>query len=106
MSRVADSVQVPPRSRTSALRAASQAASESSRTPSRSKTTADTSGMPRILTMRRALTEIVGDEAVLGGDSAAYLADQTEGRGLLGHADAGALPATAGQVAEGMAWCY
>jgi glycolate oxidase subunit GlcD len=38
--------------------------------------------------------------------SAAYLADETEARGLRGRADAVALPRTAEEVAEIVAWCY
>jgi glycolate oxidase subunit GlcD len=38
--------------------------------------------------------------------SAAYLSDETEGRGLRGRADAVALPRTAEEVAEVVAWCY
>jgi glycolate oxidase subunit GlcD len=38
--------------------------------------------------------------------SAAYLSDETEGRGLRGRADAVALPRTADEVAEVVAWCY
>jgi glycolate oxidase subunit GlcD len=38
--------------------------------------------------------------------SAAYLADQTEARGLSGRADAVALPRSSEEVAEVVAWCY
>jgi glycolate oxidase subunit GlcD len=38
--------------------------------------------------------------------SAAYLTDMTEARGLTGRADAVALPRTAEEVAEVVAWCY
>src|SRR5438045_4375434 len=38
--------------------------------------------------------------------SAAYLTDQTEARGLSGHADAVALPRSSEEVAEVVAWCY
>src|SRR5438067_2946319 len=38
--------------------------------------------------------------------SAPYLTDQTEARGLSGHADAVALPRSAEEVAEVVAWCY
>jgi glycolate oxidase subunit GlcD len=38
--------------------------------------------------------------------SAAYLTDMTEARGLHGRADAVALPRTAEQAAEVVAWCY
>jgi glycolate oxidase subunit GlcD len=43
---------------------------------------------------------------VLPGDSAHYLADETEGRGLRGHADAVVLPESAEEVAAVVAWCY
>ena len=43
---------------------------------------------------------------VLPGDSAHYLADETEGRGLRGHADAVVLPESADEVAAVVAWCY
>jgi glycolate oxidase subunit GlcD len=43
---------------------------------------------------------------VLPGDSAHYLADETEGRGLRGHADAVVLPENADEVAAVVAWCY
>ena len=37
---------------------------------------------------------------------AEYLADQTEGRGLTGRADAVALPGSTAEVAAAVAWCY
>ena len=43
---------------------------------------------------------------VLPGNSAHYLADETEGRGLRGHADAVVLPESADEVAAVVAWCY
>ena len=47
-----------------------------------------------------------GDELVLDGVPAAYLADATEARGLRGQADAVVLPRTADETAEVVAWCY
>ena len=44
--------------------------------------------------------------AEIASPSAAYLTDQTEARGLRGRADAVALPHTADEVAEVVAWCY
>jgi glycolate oxidase subunit GlcD len=44
--------------------------------------------------------------ADVAGPSAAYLNDMTEARGLRGRADAVALPRTAEEVAEVVAWCY
>jgi glycolate oxidase subunit GlcD len=60
------------------------------------------------------VTEVIAEELqaqiparnVLPGDSAHYLADETEGRGLRGHADAVVLPETAEEVAAVVAWCY
>jgi glycolate oxidase subunit GlcD len=43
---------------------------------------------------------------VLPGDSAHYLADETEGRGVRGNADAVVLPESADEVAAVVAWCY
>jgi glycolate oxidase subunit GlcD len=43
---------------------------------------------------------------VIAEPPAAYLADATEGRGLVGRADAVALPATTEEVARVVAWCY
>jgi len=44
--------------------------------------------------------------AEIQAPSAAYLTDQTEARGLRGRADAVALPRSADEVAEVVAWCY
>ena len=44
--------------------------------------------------------------AEIATPTAAYLHDETEARGLLGRADAVALPRTAEEVAEVVAWCY
>ena len=44
--------------------------------------------------------------ADIGSPSAAYLTDQTEARGLTGRADAVALPRSAEETAEVVAWCY
>lgn len=52
------------------------------------------------------LRSLLGPDAVLPGSSAAYLSDFTEERGLGGHADAVALPRTAGETARVVAWCY
>ncbi len=60
--------------------------------------------MSAIASVERDLRAAVAAEIVSA--SAAYLADQTEARGLRGHADAVALPRTAEEVAEVVAWCY
>src|SRR5216117_908870 len=44
--------------------------------------------------------------AEIATPTAAYLHDQTEARGLSGRADAVALPRSAEEVAEVVAWCY
>lgn len=52
------------------------------------------------------LARIVGPDAVLiGADARRFEHDATAARGLRGRPDAVALPATAGQVAELVAWC-
>src|SRR6187200_157688 len=54
----------------------------------------------------RDLASVLGAGAVLAEPPAAYLADQTEGRGLTGRADAVALPGSTDEVAAAVAWCY
>jgi glycolate oxidase subunit GlcD len=57
-----------------------------------------------LASVERELRAAVAAEIV--ASSAAYLTDQTEARGLSGRADAVALPRTAEEVAEVVAWCY
>jgi glycolate oxidase subunit GlcD len=52
------------------------------------------------------LVSLFGPDAVLAPPPARYLADETEGRGLVGHADAVVLPGNADEVARVVAWCY
>ncbi|HEU4448575.1 MAG TPA: FAD-linked oxidase C-terminal domain-containing protein [Gaiellaceae bacterium] len=52
------------------------------------------------------LERLLGAGGVLPGETAVYLSDETEGRGLRGRADAVALPASTEQVAAVVAWCY
>jgi glycolate oxidase subunit GlcD len=52
------------------------------------------------------LARIVGDDGVLPGTTAEYLADATQTRGFSGRADAVVLPRTAEEVAGVLAWCY
>jgi glycolate oxidase subunit GlcD len=52
------------------------------------------------------LGRLIGADAVRPGTTAEYLVDATESQSLRGRADAVALPADAGQVAEVLAWCY
>ena len=54
----------------------------------------------------RDLRALLGDDAVASGSIAHYLADETESRGVHGHADAVCLPRGAEQVAAVVAWCY
>jgi glycolate oxidase subunit GlcD len=56
--------------------------------------------------LERELRKLIGEDAVLPGATRAYLSDATESRNLKGKADAIALPTTAEQVAETLAWCY
>jgi glycolate oxidase subunit GlcD len=60
--------------------------------------------MSVVTSIERELRAAVGAEVVR--PSAAYLTDQTEARGLQGRADAVALPRTAEEVVEVVAWCY
>jgi glycolate oxidase subunit GlcD len=60
--------------------------------------------MSAVTSIERELRAAVAAEVV--APSAAYLSDQTEGRGLHGRADAVALPHTAEEVAEVVGWCY
>jgi glycolate oxidase subunit GlcD len=54
----------------------------------------------------RELASVLGPDAVLAEAPAFYLTDDTERRGVVGRADAVALPATRGEVARVVAWCY
>src|SRR5919201_513931 len=60
--------------------------------------------MSTLASVERDLRAAVAAEIV--APSAAYLADETEARGLRGRADAVALPRTAEEVAQVVAWCY
>jgi glycolate dehydrogenase FAD-linked subunit len=60
--------------------------------------------MTAVASIERDLRAAVAAE--IQAPSAAYLTDQTEARGLSGRADAVALPRTAEEVAEIVAWCY
>src|SRR5919204_991148 len=60
--------------------------------------------MSALASIERDLRSAVSAEIV--PPNAAYLADETEARGLRGRADAVALPRTADEVAEVVAWCY
>jgi glycolate oxidase subunit GlcD len=56
--------------------------------------------------LERDLKALLGEGAVLPGNTRAYLTDATESRSLRGRADAIALPTNARQVAEIVRWCY
>jgi glycolate oxidase subunit GlcD len=60
--------------------------------------------MSVVASVERALRDAVSAEVV--APSAHYLTDETETRGLHGRADAVALPRTAEEAAEVVAWCY
>ena len=60
--------------------------------------------MSAIAAIERDLRAAVSAEVI--APTSAYLTDMTEARGLHGRADAVALPRTAEEVAEVVAWCY
>jgi glycolate oxidase subunit GlcD len=60
--------------------------------------------MSAVTSIQRELRAAVGADVIR--PSAAYLTDQTEARGLQGRADAVALPRTAEETVEIVAWCY
>ena len=60
--------------------------------------------MTAVTSVERDLRAAVTSDVV--APSAAYLTDMTEARGLSGRADAVALPRSAAEVAEVVAWCY
>jgi glycolate oxidase subunit GlcD len=55
--------------------------------------------------VERDLAAVLGPGKVVS-PSSTYLTDETEARGIRGHADAVALPETAEEVAAVVAWCY
>jgi glycolate oxidase subunit GlcD len=57
-------------------------------------------------TIARDLSAVVPPESILVDGTAAYLTDETEGRGVRGRADAIVLPSTTEEVARVLAWCY
>ena len=57
-------------------------------------------------TLERDLGSVLPRESILVEGIAAYLGDETEGRGVRGRADAVVLPATTDEVARTLAWCY
>src|SRR5919199_3914996 len=60
--------------------------------------------MSAVASIERDLRAAVSADVV--APTAAYLTDMTEARGLSGRADAVALPRTAEEAAEVVAWCY
>jgi glycolate dehydrogenase FAD-linked subunit len=56
--------------------------------------------------VERELRSFLPPGSVLEGTPAAYLADETETRGVSGRADAVVLPETVDEVAQVVAWCY
>jgi glycolate oxidase subunit GlcD len=57
-------------------------------------------------TVARELASLLGADAVLAETPKTYLIDETERRGVVGRADAVALPGSTEQVAAAVAWCY
>jgi glycolate oxidase subunit GlcD len=60
--------------------------------------------MSAVASIERDLRAAVAADVI--APTTAYLTDMTEARGLMGRADAVALPRTAEEVAEVVAWCY
>ena len=56
--------------------------------------------------LERDLRDVVGDAAVLPGDTRGYGSDATEGRGVHGRPDAVVLPASTDEVAAVVRYCY
>jgi glycolate oxidase subunit GlcD len=56
--------------------------------------------------LERDLGSLLPPESIVVEGAAAYLGDETEGRGLHGRADAVVLPSTVEEVARTLAWCY
>jgi glycolate oxidase subunit GlcD len=56
--------------------------------------------------IERDLRNLLGEEAVLPGETAGYGSDETEGRGVHGRGDAVVLPRSTADVARTLAWCY
>jgi glycolate oxidase subunit GlcD len=52
------------------------------------------------------LRALLGDAVLKGDDTSGYVADDTDGSGVHGHADAVALPRTSAEVARVVSWCY
>jgi len=59
-----------------------------------------------LTTIEDELRRLLDDESVLRGDTAAYLSDETETRGVHGHADAICRPASVEALATVVTWCY
>src|ERR671932_2640837 len=57
-------------------------------------------------TVESELRALLGDGATLPGDTVRYLTDETETRGVRGHADAIVFPRDTEEVARVVAWCY
>jgi glycolate oxidase subunit GlcD len=56
--------------------------------------------------LERDLGSVLPRESILLEGTAAYLGDETEGRGFRGRADAVVLPGSADEVARALSWCY
>ena len=56
--------------------------------------------------LERDLKTLLGEDAVLPGNTRTYLTDATESRNLRGRADAVVLPNNAEAVQKAVAWCY
>jgi glycolate oxidase subunit GlcD len=61
---------------------------------------------PPTTALERELRSVVAPESIVVEGRSAYLGDETEGRGVVGRADAVVLPGSTEEVAKALGWCY
>src|SRR5256885_7705097 len=62
--------------------------------------------MPASSALERDLGSFLSRESIVVEGRSAYLADETEGRGILGRAEAVVVPSSTEEVCKVLAWCY
>src|SRR5207247_8435941 len=62
--------------------------------------------MPAPSALERDLGSFLPRESIVVEGRTAYLADETEGRGILGRAEAVVVPSSTEEVCKVLAWCY
>src|SRR5256884_1230643 len=62
--------------------------------------------MPASSALERDLGSFLPRESIVVEGRSAYLADETEGRGILGRAEAVVVPSSTEEVCKVLAWCY